>query len=126
MTSVTVVGSAVVRLVTGAAVTNPGTMGALVGAGGTIGLDVEGPLTVTVVATAVGCAGVGVCVDMSLLLASVGAATVSRRGVGLLLFPPTKIGVVVVVARSFCATVCDVTLSEVFDTDVATSVPFTE
>lgn len=79
MAPFTVVGSAPLRLVAGAAVTNPGATGALVGTCGTVGLDVGGPLTV---ATAAGFAGIAVCVGMSFLPASVGGTTLSRRVVG--------------------------------------------
>lgn len=120
--SFTVVGSA---LVTGAAVM-PGATAAWVGASDTVGLDVGGPLTVRVTATAAGCADVGACVGMSFLPASVVGATVSRRAVGLLLLPVTKIGTVVVVLRAFCVAASNVTLSGFFDTDVAPSVPLTE
>lgn len=120
--SFTVVGSVPMRLVGGATVIPTGETGALVATGSAVG----GPPTVRMVATAAGCAGIAVCVDMSFLPASVVGAMVSRRGVGLLLFSLAEIGVVIVVA-TLCAAVTDVPgLSGLFDTDVALSVPLTK
>lgn len=100
--------------------------GALGGWVGTVGSGVEGPLTVRVVAAAAGvCVGlsVGLSVGLFFLPASVVGDLVSRLEVGLLLL---SVSVVIVVVTEFCATVANVTLLELFDTDVVPSVPLTE